>query len=94
MCRTAMPTVYITLLSTLLSIATLTADPMAIPKSPELNAQGTSGRVLFEGRPLSECDSLDRFRSRKLGFVFQSFYLLPTLTALENVQIPMFPTRL
>lgn len=54
----------------------------------------TSGGVLFEGQPLSECDSLDRFRSRKLGFVFQSFYLLPTLTALENVQIPMFGTGL
>ena len=33
---------------------------------------------------------LDNFRSRKIGFVFQSFYLLPTLTAVENVQIPMF----
>jgi putative ABC transport system ATP-binding protein len=37
---------------------------------------------------------LDEFRSQKLGFVFQSFYLLPTLTALENVQIPMFETSL
>ncbi len=35
---------------------------------------------------------LDAFRSRKIGFVFQSFYLLPTLTAVENVQIPMFET--
>ena len=34
--------------------------------------------------------NLDRFRSQKIGFVFQSFYLLPTLTAVENVQIPMF----
>jgi len=33
---------------------------------------------------------LDHFRARQLGFVFQSFYLLPTLTAAENVQIPMF----
>src|SRR5262249_10583397 len=37
---------------------------------------------------------LDRFRASTLGFVFQSFYLLPTLTALENVQIPMFESAL
>lgn len=33
---------------------------------------------------------LDRFRARQIGFVFQSFFLLPTLTARENVQVPMF----
>jgi putative ABC transport system ATP-binding protein len=37
---------------------------------------------------------IDHFRASTLGFVFQSFYLLPTLTALENVQIPMFETAL
>jgi putative ABC transport system ATP-binding protein len=52
----------------------------------------TSGRVLLEGRPYGEWGSLDQVRSTKIGFVFQSFYLLPTLTALENVQIPMFGT--
>lgn len=52
----------------------------------------TSGRVLLEGKSTSEWGRLDRLRSRKIGFVFQSFYLLPTLTALENVQIPMFGT--
>jgi putative ABC transport system ATP-binding protein len=50
----------------------------------------TSGRVLFENKPLADWGNLDRLRSRKIGFVFQSFYLLPTLTSLENVQIPMF----
>ena len=50
----------------------------------------TSGEVIFDGTPLSSLGSLDRFRSREIGFVFQSFYLLPTLSALENVQIPMF----
>jgi putative ABC transport system ATP-binding protein len=49
----------------------------------------TSGEVYFEGTPLGALD-LDAFRARRLGFVFQSFYLLPTLTALENVQVPMF----
>lgn len=52
--------------------------------------QPTSGEVHFEGQPLSAIANLDRFRARKIGFVFQSFFLLPTLTALENVQVPMF----
>jgi putative ABC transport system ATP-binding protein len=50
----------------------------------------TSGEILFEGRSLAGQTDLDRFRATTLGFVFQSFYLLPTLTAVENVQIPMF----
>src|SRR3954465_4365831 len=49
----------------------------------------TGGEVFFEGRPLAAID-LDAFRARELGFVFQSFHLLPTLSALENVQVPMF----
>ncbi|HWE40522.1 MAG TPA: ABC transporter ATP-binding protein [Isosphaeraceae bacterium] len=49
----------------------------------------TSGEVYFEGAPLAALD-LDAFRARRLGFVFQSFHLLPTLSALENVQVPMF----
>jgi putative ABC transport system ATP-binding protein len=69
--------------------------PSGSGKSTLLNLLGaldqpTDGQVLFEGRPLQALGSLDRFRSEKIGFVFQSFYLLPTLTALENVQIPMF----
>jgi ABC-type lipoprotein export system ATPase subunit len=49
----------------------------------------SSGEVFFEDRPLGSLD-LDAYRSRRVGFVFQSFYLLPTLSALENVQVPMF----
>jgi putative ABC transport system ATP-binding protein len=49
----------------------------------------TAGEVFFEGNPLGSFD-LDAFRARRLGFVFQSFHLLPTLSALENVQVPMF----
>jgi len=49
----------------------------------------TSGEVFYEGKALSTLD-LDDFRAREVGFVFQSFYLLPTLTAQENVQVPMF----
>ncbi len=50
----------------------------------------TRGKVVLGGRelgPLSE-EELAVFRSRNLGFVFQSFQLIPTLTALENVMVP------
>ncbi|HEY2841478.1 MAG TPA: ABC transporter ATP-binding protein [Pirellulales bacterium] len=64
-------------------------------KSTLLNLLGgldrpTSGEVRFGGRPLDAFPSLDVYRSSQIGFVFQSFYLLPTLTALQNVQVPMF----
>ncbi len=49
----------------------------------------TSGEVEFEGVPLGRLN-LDELRARKFGFVFQSFFLMPTLSAEENVQIPMF----
>ncbi|ODT96677.1 MAG: ABC transporter [Planctomycetes bacterium SCN 63-9] len=53
----------------------------------------TSGETYFRGSPLSRLD-LDRYRAREIGFVFQSFYLLPTLSAVENIQVPMFETSL
>jgi putative ABC transport system ATP-binding protein len=49
----------------------------------------TEGEVFFRERPLSKID-IDHFRAHEVGFVFQSFYLMPTLSALENVQVPMF----
>jgi len=69
--------------------------PSGSGKSTLLNLLGaldvpTEGEIFFEGEPLSKIVSLDDFRARRLGFVFQSFHLIPTLTALENVQIPMF----
>jgi putative ABC transport system ATP-binding protein len=73
--------------------------PSGSGKSTLLNMLGaldrpTRGEVFFEGQPLSAIRDLDQFRARKLGFVFQSFYLLPTLTAVENVQVPMFESDL
>lgn len=50
----------------------------------------TAGKVILDGRdlgPLSE-EKLAALRSRSIGFVFQTFQLIPTLTALENVMVP------
>ncbi len=50
-----------------------------------------SGTVRIDGQdlaPLDE-DDLARFRGRRVGIVFQSFHLLPTMTALENVAVPL-----
>ncbi len=51
----------------------------------------TRGRVLLEGDDLGHLGEDDRARLRrsKVGFVFQSFQLIPTLTARENVQVPL-----
>ncbi len=54
----------------------------------------TSGEVFFDGQPVSRISHTDRVRAEKIGFVFQSFHLLPMLTAVENVQVPMFEGRL
>jgi putative ABC transport system ATP-binding protein len=50
----------------------------------------TSGEVYFEGQSLASAALRARLRIDKIGFVFQSFNLLATLTASENVQVPMF----
>ena len=49
----------------------------------------TSGEVLFQNALLGSAIDLDAYRSRQVGFIFQAFYLLPTLRAIENVQVPM-----
>jgi len=52
----------------------------------------SEGRLLFRGQSIHELPDLAAFRAREIGFIFQAFHLLPTFTAIENVQIPMFET--
>jgi putative ABC transport system ATP-binding protein len=51
----------------------------------------TAGRVVLDGHDLGDLseDARAKLRSAKVGFVFQSFHLIPTLTARENVQVPL-----
>jgi len=50
-----------------------------------------SGAVAIAGEDLGRLDEdgLARFRGRRIGIVFQSFHLIPTMTALENVAVPL-----
>jgi len=52
----------------------------------------TSGEIILNGENVNEYrgDKLTSFRNENIGIVFQSFNLLPTLTALENVEVPLF----
>ncbi|HEX7957851.1 MAG TPA: ABC transporter ATP-binding protein [Pyrinomonadaceae bacterium] len=51
----------------------------------------TAGRILIDGEEVTRMgeDALASLRGRKLGFVFQSFHLIPSMTALENVMAPL-----
>jgi ABC-type lipoprotein export system ATPase subunit len=68
--------------------------PSGSGKSTLLNMLGaldrpTSGVVRINGQNLAKVRDLDRFRAREVGFVFQLHNLIPTLTAAENLEVPM-----
>ncbi len=68
--------------------------PSGSGKSTLLNVLGaldrpTSGKILINGEDLSKVKDLDTFRGKTVGFIFQLHNLLPTLTSVENVEIPM-----
>jgi ABC-type lipoprotein export system ATPase subunit len=50
----------------------------------------SAGMLKYRGRSLLDLPDPAAYRAHEIGFVFQSYHLLPTFTAVENVQIPMF----
>jgi ABC-type lipoprotein export system ATPase subunit len=50
----------------------------------------TEGQILIRGQDLDTVKDLDRFRNEEVGFVFQLHNLIPTLNAVENVEIPLY----
>ena len=56
----------------------------------------TKGRVLLNGKEMNGTseDALALFRRENVGFIFQSFNLIPTLSAWENVALPLFPLKM
>jgi putative ABC transport system ATP-binding protein len=70
--------------------------PSGSGKSTLLNIIGcidtpTQGRVIIDSQDVSNLGDrgLTKIRLRKIGFIFQQFYLIPTLNALENIELPM-----
>lgn len=72
------------------------AGPSGSGKTTLLNLMGlldhpTEGKILFEGNDVSKISDSDatHLRKTRIGFIFQTFNLIPVLTALENVELPL-----
>lgn len=54
-----------------------------------------NGKLIINGKDTSELSEKEKaiIRNQKIGFVFQSFYLIPTMTALENVMLPLYVNK-
>ena len=70
--------------------------PSGSGKSTAMNMIGaldipTKGKILLEGQDIAQMTESDlaQIRGKKIGFIFQQFNLIPTLTALENIMLPM-----
>ena len=70
--------------------------PSGCGKSTLLNIMGlidepSSGEVAIDGQSISEYNSraVAKFRNEKLGFIFQSFHLIPDLSVIDNVELPL-----
>jgi putative ABC transport system ATP-binding protein len=73
--------------------------PSGCGKSTLLNMIGAldipdAGQLIINGKNLKELKNQSLLRAQTIGFVFQLHNLIPTLTALENVQIPMFEKKM
>jgi putative ABC transport system ATP-binding protein len=75
--------------------------PSGCGKSTLLNLMGlldvpTGGKVALDGTPIESYEDrlLARLRNREIGFIFQTFHLIPDLTVLDNVQIPLLYRKL
>lgn len=73
--------------------------PSGSGKSTLLNMLGAldlpnNGTINVAGYDLTKTKDLNDFRSKKIGFIFQLHNLIPNLTVLENVEIPMYESRL
>jgi len=69
--------------------------PSGCGKSTLLNLIGaldnpSGGEIFIEGRDIRDFKPFDRFRAAMIGFVFQFYHLIPSITLLENVEIPMY----
>ncbi len=79
---------------------TVIAGPSGSGKTTLLNLMGlldhpTEGKLFFEGRDVSRISDRDAtfIRRNRIGFIFQTFNLIPVLTAIENVELPLLLRR-